>query len=203
MNSRQTINPRSEKFYDSLYFLYPIIEFFLKPQKKKFFDTINEYPHGRLLEIGVGNGRDLKYYRKHAITSIDTSRAMLNKARKYQKTNVHLLQMNGESLVFRNHSFDYVILSHVVSVVDDPQRLMREVCRVLKPGGRVFILNHFTPSNSLRYLDQAFSFIAPALHFKSVFHIASLDEPENLQLTSTIDTDVFSYFKILIYEKTV
>ena len=203
MELKRTIHPSSVKFYDRLYFLYPLVDLFLKPHKKKFFDRINSYPHGRLLEIGVGNGESLKYYTKHAITGIDTSRAMLNNAMRYRKANIHLLQMNGESLVFRNNTFDYVALSHVISVVDDPQRVMEEIYRVLKPGGKVFILNHFTPLNGLRHMDKIFSLISPILRFKSLFHTTSLGKMEKFKLLFESPDGPVTYFKILIYEKTV
>ncbi len=79
----------SEKFYDRLTFLYPAIDLFLRPQKQKFFRYINTFPHGRLLEIGVGNGSHFKYYtsmksrvlihRKACLITLpDTSHLILN-----------------------------------------------------------------------------------------------------------------------------
>jgi phosphatidylethanolamine/phosphatidyl-N-methylethanolamine N-methyltransferase len=197
------MNKSSEKFYDRLSLLYPLIDLFLRPQKRKFFSTINGYPHGRLLEIGVGNGSHLKYYAHHEITGIDTSKSMLASARKHQKDNTQLLQMNGEALRFPNEAFDYVILSHVIAVVEDPEKVMDEVYRVLKPNGRVFILNHFTPEHWLRYLDIAFEKISRLLHFKSVFHITSVQKIKKFTLLSEFNAGLFSYFKILIYEKNV
>ena len=203
MQPGRTIRPASEHFYDRISFLYPLIDLFLKPQKKKFFGKINGYPHGRLLEIGVGDGENLKYYTKHAITGVDTSRAMLARAMARQKANIHLVHMNGESLAFHDDSFDYVTLSHVISVVDDPDQLMSEVHRVLKPGGKVFILNHFTPANPLKHLDRMFSYVSGALHFRSLFYTSSLGRLEKFKLVSETDAGFFSYFKILIYEKTL
>src|SRR5688572_17790106 len=87
----------SEKFYDRITPLYPFIDLFLRPQKRKFFNAINAYPHGRLLEIGVGNGSHLKYYSNHDITGVDSSESMLGRARKHKKENIQLLQMNGEA----------------------------------------------------------------------------------------------------------
>ncbi len=62
--------------------LYPLVDVFLQPQKKRLFGEINRAPHGRLLEIGVGNGSHLKYYHRHEITGIDNSESMLARARK-------------------------------------------------------------------------------------------------------------------------
>jgi len=193
----------SEKFYDRLTFLYPVVDLFLKPQKHKFFSKINSCPHGRLLEIGVGNGAHFKYYNAHEIIGVDTSKSMLANARKHLKDNIRLLHMSGETLLFPNEIFDYVILSHVIAVVEDPEKLLEEVYRVLKPNGKVFILNHFTPNNWLKYLDKTFESISRLFYFKSLFHISSLRKLEKFKLLGEFNAGLFSYFKILIYEKSL
>jgi len=193
----------SEKFYDRISFLYPIIDLFLKPQKRKFFSKINYFPHGRLLEIGIGNGANLNYYNTHEITGVDTSKHMLARASKYQKKHVQLFHMNGQTLSFPNESFDYVILSHVIAVVEDPEKLLEEVYRVLKPNGKIFILNHVTPENWLKYIDKFFKSISGLFFFKSVFHLSDLPQLKNFRLQSECNAGLFSYFKILIYEKSL
>ncbi len=125
---------------------------------------------------------------------------MLNAAREHAAGNINLLQMDGEKLLFRDESFDYVVLSHVIAVVKDPDRLIGEVLRVLKPGGKVFILNHFTPDNLLGTADRMFSRVSRLLHFRSSFGMSSLDM-QRFQLLSEINADPLSYFKILTYEK--
>lgn len=195
------MNNNSEKFYDRLTFFYPVIDLFLKPQKHTFFSKINGCPHGRLLEIGVGNGSHFKYYNTHEIIGVDTSRRMLARARKHLKDNIQLFHMNGETLLFPNEVFDYVILSHVIAVVEDPEKLLEEVYRVLKPTGKVFILNHFTADNWLKYVDKTFESISRLLHFKSVFHLSSVRKIEKFKLLKEFNAGLFSYFKILIYEK--
>jgi phosphatidylethanolamine/phosphatidyl-N-methylethanolamine N-methyltransferase len=191
----------SEKFYDRFYFLYPVIELFLKPQKKHFFQFINNLPSGTLLEVGIGNGSNLKYYNQHNITGIDTSKSMLERAQKHVKQNVQLLHMNGENLSFQNETFDYVVLSHVLAVVTHPERMLDEIHRVLKPHGRIFILNHFTPTNGLQYLDKSFEAIFKLAHVKSVFTAESLHTLKRFTLLRETAAGMFSYFKILIYEK--
>lgn len=192
-----------EKFYDRLTFLYPIVDLFLRPQKRKLFRRINDLVCGRILEVGVGNGRHFKYYNTHEIVGIDTSRGMLRRARKHLKKNIQLIHMNGENLLFPNEDFDYVVLSHVITVANDPDKLLEEVYRVLKPNGKVFILNHFTPSNWLRYLDKIFESISRIFFFKSVFQISNISSIEKFNLLADINAGLSSYFKILIYEKKV
>lgn len=193
----------SEKFYDRFTFLYPVIDLFLKAQKREFFRMINTYPSGRLLEIGVGNGDHFQYYSTHEIIGVDMSENMLARARKQLKDNIRLLRMNAGALAFPDEAFDYVTLSHVIAVVEDPEKVLEEARRVLKPGGKVFILNHFTPDNYLKYIDGAMETISRLFHFKSVFPMSSVRGLEKFKLLRAFGTDQFSYFKILVYEKSV
>ena len=191
----------TEFFYNKFSFFYPLVDVFLKPQKKVLFDEINLLPEGNLLEIGVGNGSHLKLYKKHRITGIDTSAAMLGIACKKSSRYIKLLKMNGEALLFDDDEFDYVVLSHVIAVVDNPERLLEEVSRVLKPGGLVFILNHFTPNNWLGHVDRAFVVISRLLHFKSVFCMDEITAIKRFALLKEIPLGFASYFKLLIYQK--
>lgn len=191
----------SEKFYDRFTFLYPVVELFLKPQKRRLFERINSCPSGRLLEIGIGNGSNLKYYQTHEIVGVDTSEKMLAQARKLRKKNVQLFQMDGQTLSFPDEAFDYVILSHVIAVVDQPEKLLEEAYRVLKPNGKIFILNHFTPDNALKYVDRLFATFSKHFHFKSEFPLSMLPGLHQFKLLNEYNAGLFSYFKILIYEK--
>jgi len=194
--SRQT-----DAFYNKFSCFYPIVDVFLRSQKKVLFNRINELPDGTLLEIGVGNGSHLHLYKKHHVTGIDTSAAMLDTARKNSNGKIELVEMNGESLLFADEQFDYVVLSHVIAVVDHPEQLLAEVWRVLKPGGQMFILNHFTPDNPLGYIDRAFQPLSKLLHFRSVFYIHQIKTIQKFALLEEVGFGLASYFKLLIYKK--
>ncbi|MDT3402362.1 class I SAM-dependent methyltransferase [Mucilaginibacter terrae] len=195
------MNRKTAAFYNYFSFLYPIVDVFLKPQKTILFKEVNAMPNGKLLEIGVGNGVHFKHYKKHEITGIDTSATMLKIARKNRFGNVSLLEMSGEAIQFSDEEFDYIVLSHVIAVVDNPQLLLTEAYRVLKPGGQIFILNHFTTDNWLRYVDHSLRQIAKLLHFKSIFRIEDIPAIEKFELRKQINLGVASYFKLLIYQK--
>lgn len=188
-------------FYDKFSVFYPLVNIFLNRQKKVLFNEINRLPEGALLEIGVGNGTHLHYYQKHKVIGIDTSIAMLNAARKHNCGNIELVQMDGKALSFDGERFDYIVLSHVIAVVDDPEKLMEEVWRVLKPEAKVFILNHFTPNNWLKYIDHAFSVFSRLFYFKSVFNIHDIITIKKFTLLKEIHFGSASYFKLLIYQK--
>jgi phosphatidylethanolamine/phosphatidyl-N-methylethanolamine N-methyltransferase len=195
------VSAKTQSFYNKFSFFYPLVDVFLRPQKRALFREINTLPQGNLLEIGVGNGAHLQLYKAHKVTGIDTSANMLAIAAKRKASNVELLQMNGESLDFADDYFDYVVLSHVIAVVDNPEKLLSEAFRVLKPDGRIFILNHFTPNNWLKFIDRSFNFVSRKLHFKSVFYIDDLSALRRFSLLKEISFGSLSYFKLLIYQK--
>ncbi len=192
---------RSENFYDRFTVIYPLVDIFLSGQKRKFFQAINDYPSGRLLEIGVGTGSHFKYYRHHQVTGIDTSRSMLKRALLHANGNIELRHMDGEALAFPPAFFDYVVLSHVIAVVTDPEKLLTEVHRVLKPNGKLFILNHVTPDNALKYIDRLFIHFSKILHFRSVFRISALQSLQRYSMLKETNAGWLSYFKVFIYEK--
>lgn len=195
------MNKQTDSFYNKFSFLYPLVDVFLKPQKKFLFNEINLLPTGNLLEIGVGNGAHFHLYKKHKITGIDTSAAMLEIARKKSSGNIELIKMDAKTLLFDDHEFNYVVLSHVIAVVDNPEQLLEEALRVLKPKGQIFILNHFTPNNWLRYIDSAFEKVSKILHFRSVFYIHEITTIKKFILLKEVHFGLASYFKLLIYQK--
>lgn len=188
-------------FYNRFSFLYPLVDIFLKPQKKKFFNEINQLPYGNLLEIGVGNGSHFNLYRNHEITGIEISSSMLNMAKKNSKDAIHLYEMNGEQLEFADNSFDYVVLSHVIAVVDRPEKLLKQCHNVLKTNGKLLILNHFTPNNWLKYLDRIFNTGSKLFHLKSLFYMEDIKAIDQFTLEKEIALKPLAYFKILIFTK--
>jgi phosphatidylethanolamine/phosphatidyl-N-methylethanolamine N-methyltransferase len=186
-------------FYNRISFLYPVIDFFLKAHRKAMINQVNDEAPGKLLEIGFGNGSHLPLYTRHQVTGIEISAVMLRKASRFENQRVSLFIMNGESLVFPESTFDYVVISHVLAVTKDPDQLLNEVFKVLKPGGKLFILNHFTPDNWLRYVDRAFQPFSTLLHFKSLFYPEDLKVPERFSLIHQSEKGIGRYYKLLIF----
>lgn len=104
---------------------------------------------GTVLEVGVGTGLALPFYRRGmTVTGIDASEQMLAKARAKARsekltTVAGLMLMDARALEFPDESFDHVAAMHIMSVVPEPERVMAEIARVLRPGGSVVIVNHF------------------------------------------------------------
>jgi phosphatidylethanolamine/phosphatidyl-N-methylethanolamine N-methyltransferase len=126
---------------------------------------------------------------------------MLSKAKRFKDNNVRLLLMNGENLMFPEACFDYVVISHVLAVTKNPDQILEQAYNVLKPGGKLFILNHFTPDNWFRYVDRAFQPLSSLFHFKSSFYLHNIKGLQRFSLLKQTELGKCSYFKLLIFCK--
>lgn len=127
----------------------------------------------RVLEVGVGTGINAPLYpRDCAVTGIDLSHPMLEKARervaRKDITNVRLLEMDAADIKFADESFDIVYAPYLISVVPDPVAVVREMVRVCRPRGKVIVLNHFlSPNPVLAWFERAISPFTVHIGFKS------------------------------------
>ncbi len=141
---------------------------------------------GSVLEVGVGTGLSLQHYKPGLqVTGVDYSTDMLAKAqdkvRELGLSHVaNLSQMDARELDFPDASFDTIAVMHVLSVVPEPERVMSEIARVLKPGGKVVITNHFKRTTGmLAGLERVFAPFSNALGWHSDFEIETvLKEPD-------------------------
>jgi ubiquinone/menaquinone biosynthesis C-methylase UbiE len=100
----------------------------------------------RVLEVGVGTGKSFPYYPAGmSITAIDFSPRMLEQARTHAAHSqivVDLREADVQGLPFADASFDTAIASCVFCSVPDPLLGLRELRRVLVPGGQLLLLEH-------------------------------------------------------------
>ncbi|WP_430981084.1 class I SAM-dependent methyltransferase [Thermalbibacter longus] len=101
---------------------------------------------GETLEIGIGTGRNLPYYPAEVrLTGIDVSPAMLELARERARQlnrPVELRAGDAQALDFPAASFDTVVSTLSLCTIPDPAQAVREAARVLRPGGRLILLEH-------------------------------------------------------------
>lgn len=127
----------------------------------------------RVLEVGVGTGINASLYpRDCAVTGIDLSSSMLEKARERVARkgirNVRLQEMDASNMKFVDNAFDIVYAPYLISVVPDPVAVAREMRRVCRVGGRIIFLNHFrSPNALLASIERAISPFTVHIGFKS------------------------------------
>jgi len=94
----------------------------------------------RILEVGCGGGHILRLFPDANLTGVDVSGRMLDKARENLRgCRVQLLKGDVSSVGLPDRSFDKIICSEVLEHVVDPHAILREIRRLLAPGGRVVI----------------------------------------------------------------
>jgi phosphatidylethanolamine/phosphatidyl-N-methylethanolamine N-methyltransferase len=116
-------------------------------------------PGQRILELGVGSGLMLPLYPRHAmVLGLDISDGMLARARalvvREGLEHVQLRRVDAEHTGVADGSFDHVVLPYVYSVTPDPQALMAEAFRACRPGGDLWILNHFSGLGLWDWLER-------------------------------------------------
>jgi len=107
--TRQKYNKNS-RYYDSMELFAE--EIWFRQWRKELLKKVKG---PRILEIGVGTGKNLKYYPEgHRIIGIDLSEKMMTKAIPLAKEkNTQLIQMDAEHLAFPDATFDTVVVTFV------------------------------------------------------------------------------------------
>ena len=101
---------------------------------------------GAVLEIGAGTGATFQYYGPNAkVTAIephDEFRTAAVETAKNAKTEIRVIPGEGENLPFEDATFDAVSASHVLCSVTSPLKTLEEFKRVLRPSGKIHLLEH-------------------------------------------------------------
>ena len=158
----------------------------LQPGRRAVLEALGLRAGDRVLEVGVGTGLSLPLYpRGVKVTGIDVSREMLDRARarvaRRGLGNVEaLLEMDAESMTLPDAAFDKVVAMYVVSVVDNPARLLQELHRVCKPDGEIFLVNHVRSDNPLiGAVEKSLARFSDKLGFHPDFELAEILDPSH------------------------
>ncbi|MET0850992.1 MAG: methyltransferase domain-containing protein [Candidatus Rokuibacteriota bacterium] len=137
---------RAYKLYAPAYDL--VFDWIFHPGREAAIRALGIEPGQHVLEVGIGTGLNLPIYPARCrLTGIDLSEEMLRKA--YDKvaelglTNVSLRAMDATVMEFDDNEFDSSVATYTISAVPDPVSVLREMRRVVKPGGSIVVLNHF------------------------------------------------------------
>ena len=130
-----------------------------QPLVRRGFDPLRRetvgQAHGVVLEVGVGGGQNFPLYdptRVVRVEAVEPDEAMLVEARRRLTTApipITLTRAPVEALPFPDAHFESVVVTLVLCSVRDPERGLREIWRVLKPGGTLLLLEHVRAHGSI------------------------------------------------------
>jgi ubiquinone/menaquinone biosynthesis C-methylase UbiE len=139
---------------------------------------------GEVLEVAVGTGRNLPFYPDGTrLTAVDWSPAMLGVARERAAAlgrDVDLRQGDAQSLDFPDSSFDTVLCALGLCAIPDDRRAVTEMARVLRPGGRLLLVDHVAASwralRAVQWLYERVTIPREGEHFRRrpLMHVRDL-----------------------------
>lgn len=163
---------------------------------------------GSVLDVGVGTGLELPMFAPHLnVTGVDLCESMLARAaqrvaRERLPNVTGLVRMDATCMAFPDASFDCVVAPYVLTVVPDPEALLDELARVVRPGGEIILVNHISGRDDPfaimeKWLDRH---VAPRLGWRPQFpwHIVGdwLDQREDVELVDRRPLAPFGLFTL-------
>ena len=145
------------------------LDTYRKKSLQQLSDEIKNTQGKHILINGIGSGLDIPYLPDNAhYTGTDITPAMLQRAEKRARDSsidIKLQIADSHALPFEDNHFDYVIMHLILAVVPDSKQALQEACRVLKPGGKIYLFDKFLKTGQL----------APARRLLNIFirHIAT------------------------------
>ena len=131
-----------------------LLSFGQDPRWRRFLvSRIEAGPGDRVLDVATGTGmvaRELVRQKGCTVVGVDQSEGMLETARRRVNGSVQLVQGSAESLPFGDGEFDALTFTYLFRYVDDPAATIRELARVVRPGGTLAGLEFAVPHGLAR-----------------------------------------------------
>ncbi|MCX5891511.1 MAG: class I SAM-dependent methyltransferase [Deltaproteobacteria bacterium] len=212
MKAKQTrVNPH---YMEKLYSFYcPFYDWvfgkLLGPGRRKAFNYISRRPDQKVLEIGVGPGSTLEFYPPRTnFVGIDISATMIDVAKKKAAnlnsgSRFHLEVMDATKLDFPDNTFDMVMAAYVITTVQDPHRVCREIHRVVKPGGQIIAVNHTRSQNGSLWgrVEDVMAPVFVHLGFTTDLDVIKVMKETGINVHQTVNCNVLNTGKIIMGSK--
>jgi phosphatidylethanolamine/phosphatidyl-N-methylethanolamine N-methyltransferase len=176
----------------------------LQTARRQAIRLANDRPRQRVLEIGVGTGLSLPYYRPDVLLDgIDVSGEMLAKAQARAAEGplagrCQFQLMNAEAMSFADASFDVVVALFVASTVQDLARFGAEIRRVCRPDGHIVLVNHFSaPGGVSAWFGHHLGKFAGSLGFEPYFPLPRFIAQTGLAITRVRPTGMLGSLKLV------
>ena len=119
----------------------------LKPNMRQR-EKVVPHARGRVLEVGIGSGLNLPYYDAAKVTKIwglDPAPEMTHMARQVAASmpfEVEFIGLPGDEIPLENNSVDTVVVTYTLCTIADTAAALRQMGRVLRPGGELIFCEH-------------------------------------------------------------
>ena len=138
------------------------LDFYREKSLARLTDTKNK----NILINGIGSGLDIPHLPTDArYVGTDITPAMLQRAEKRATNYISNASLDidfqiadSQALPFDDESFDLIIMHLILAVVPKPELALQEACRVLKPGGRIYLFDKFIRPGQLAIARRTLSF---------------------------------------------
>lgn len=166
----------------------------------------------QVLEIGVGTGLSLPDYGpENEVWGIDLSPEMIEKAKKrvadeHLPARCTLEVIDAHSLPFEDDSFHAVAAQFVITLVENPERVLDECLRVVAPGGEIILVNHFYSETGLAaWIERRLATAAHGVGLRPDFRFGRIEDwmaaRGGVSLIERQQTGVFGAFSVVRLRK--
>jgi len=135
-----------------------VLSFGQDPRWRRFLVSRIPNDRGHVLDVATGTGLVAARLLAagHPVTGLDQSAGMLEVARERLAGRAELVEASAEEMPFADATFDHLTFTYLLRYIDEPHAVLRELARVVRPGGTVAMLEFAVPEGVWRPLWNAY-----------------------------------------------